>query len=67
MTEEKKPLVASNEDIIRWQLKCLANVASDLTEKELDLVASFGDQFAYKRTLSVKQMEILEEIYKRRT
>jgi len=58
---------ATVEDVIRWQLKCLANVASELTEKELELVASFGDQFARKRTLSERQLEILEEIYKRRT
>jgi hypothetical protein len=58
---------ATEADVIRWQLKCLADVASELTASELDLIISFGNQFAKKQTLSERQREILYEIYKRRT
>ena len=58
---------ATEADIIRWQLKCLAQAASDLTERELELIASFEDQFKQKGRLSERQMEVLEDIYRRRT
>jgi hypothetical protein len=58
---------ATEADVIRWQLKCLADVASELSEGELTLVISFGDQFARKGTLSERQKEVLYEIYKKRT
>jgi len=58
---------ATDADIIRWQLKCLSQAASSLTESEVNLVASFEDQFKRRGGLSERQMEILEDIYKRRT
>jgi hypothetical protein len=61
---------ATDADIIRWQLKCLKEVASKLTERELELLISFEGQFDRKGTLSSQpggQMEVLENIYKRRT
>ena len=58
---------ATEADIIGWQLKWLAEAASDLTERELELVASFEDQFKKKGRLSERQMEVLEDIYRRRT
>lgn len=58
---------ATNADIIKWQLKCIRENGSDLTEGEINLVISFERQFENRGTLSAKQMEILEEIYKRRT
>lgn len=57
---------ASEFEIIKWQLKCLISEREQLTESELNLIASFEEQFRRKGTLSARQMEILEEIYKRR-
>ena len=58
---------ATDADIIKWQLKCLSEAASDLREGELGLIASFEHQFKRKGGLTERQMEVLEDIYKRRT
>jgi hypothetical protein len=61
-------MTATDADIIRWQLKCLAEADSGpMTEKEIELLLSFEGQFKRSGKLSARQMEILEEIYKRRT
>lgn len=65
MTEEKKNLVASKEEIIRWQLKCLANVAGDMAPNDLDWAVKMGDSFARKGFLSDREMEVLESVYKK--
>jgi len=62
MTEEKK---ATIEDVIRWQLKCLANVASDMAENDLNWAVKMGDSFARKGSLTDREMEVLENIYKK--
>ena len=58
---------ATEADIIRWQLKCLAEHTDQMSVKELELLISFEEQFKRKGSLSERQMEILEEIYTRRT
>jgi hypothetical protein len=58
---------ADDSTIIAWQLKCLRDAGSELTRSEIGLLVSFESQFQNRGTLSEKQMEILEEIYKRRT
>ena len=58
---------ASDADIIKWQLKWIGENASELTPSELELVISFEEQFKRRGSLSPRQMEILEEIYARRT
>ena len=58
---------ATDADIIKWQLKCLGEVAGSLTESEMKLVISYEDQFKRNNWLSKRQMEVLEDIYKRRT
>ena len=63
---EERPQ-ATDADVIKWQLKWLTESASALTNSEINLVISFEDQFKRKGTLSERQMEILEDIYKRRT
>ena len=63
--EDEMP--ATEADIIKWQLRFLSEAASSLTESELNLVSSFEEQFKRKGALSTRQMEILEDIYKRRT
>lgn len=50
---------------IRWRLKYLAECGDDLTDSELKLLVSFEDQFKKKGTLSERQLEVLEEIYKK--
>lgn len=59
-------MTVSDYELIKWQLKCLCDAGSDLTEREINLLISFEEQFKRRNTLSVKQMDILEEIYKRR-
>ena len=56
---------ATKEDVIRWQLKCLANVASEMTENDLNWAVKMGDSFARKGSLSDREMEVLESIYKK--
>lgn len=56
---------ATETDLIKWWLKCLAE--ADMSPRESDLVISFEEQFKRKGSLSERQMEILEEIYTRRT
>jgi hypothetical protein len=58
---------ATDADIIKWQLKCLREAGDSLTESEMNLLISFEEQFKRRNSLSDRQMEILEEIYKRRT
>jgi hypothetical protein len=58
---------ATDANIIKWQLRFIRENADKLTEGELNLCASFEEQFNHKGILSDRQMEILEEIYKRRT
>ena len=60
-------MTATDATIIEWQLRCLRESGENLTEGEMNLLISFEEQFKRKGTLSEKQMEILEEIYKRRT
>lgn len=57
---------ANDADIIKWQLRCLREEGEKLTEGEMRLLISFEGQFERKGSLSEKQMECLEEIYKRR-
>jgi hypothetical protein len=59
-------MTASDAQIIEWQLKCLREEGESLTESEMNLLISFEEQFKRKGYLSARQMEILEEIYKRR-
>jgi hypothetical protein len=56
---------ASDAEIIRWQMKYLTEHADDLSEGEMRLLISFEDQFKRHDTLSMRQMEVLEDIYKR--
>lgn len=58
---------AEDSELIKWQLRWIRENASELTESELTLCASFEEQYNRNGTLSERQMEILEEIYKRRT
>ncbi|MFH1183856.1 MAG: hypothetical protein V1755_02310 [Chloroflexota bacterium] len=58
---------ASEADVIRWQLKCLKELSDQCTTREFDLLISFEEQFNRQGTLSERQMEILEEIYLRRS
>jgi hypothetical protein len=58
---------ADDATIIKWQLKCLVDSGENLTEREIGLLLSFENQFKARGTLSERQMEILEEIYKRRS
>jgi|WetSurMetagenome_2_1015567.scaffolds.fasta_scaffold175117_5 hypothetical protein len=60
-------MVATDSDVIKWQLRFITENAGSLTEKELELCASFEKQFKAHGYLSERQMVILEEIYKRRT
>lgn len=60
-------MTASDSELIKWQLKWLGQNASELSERESELVISFEDQFTRNGRLTERQMEILEEIYKRRT
>jgi len=57
--------------LIKWWLKCLYQVASDLTDRELELVSSYEEQFLQNENreerLTKRQMKVLEDIYKRRT
>jgi hypothetical protein len=59
-------MTATDADIIKWQLKCLREEGSSLSKSEMNLLISFEQQFQRKGSLSNRQMEILEEIYKRR-
>jgi hypothetical protein len=56
---------ASKEEVIRWQLKCLIDEREELSEGELNLIASFEEQFKRNHSLSDRQMEVLEDIYDR--
>ena len=58
---------ATDADIIKWQLKCLAEVAEKLSESTLKLVISYEEQFKRNNRLSERQMEVLEDIYKQHT
>ena len=60
-------MTASDADIIKWQLKCLTEHTDEMSTRELELIISFEDQFKRNGRLSERQMEILEEIYTRRT
>ena len=60
-------MTATDADIIKWQLKCLAENYDEMTPWEVSLVISFEEQFKRRGNLSERQMEILEEIYTRRT
>lgn len=60
-------MTASDADIIKSQLRFIRENADALTEKELELPSSFEKQFNLRGKLSKRQMEILEEIYRRRT
>jgi hypothetical protein len=60
-------IAASDSDVIKWQLRFIKENAESLTESELTMCASFEDQFQKRGKLSERQMQILEEIYKRRT
>ena len=53
--------------LIEWQLRWIKENADELTEREMELCISFEEQFKRNGTLSDRQLEILEEIYKRRT
>jgi hypothetical protein len=54
-------------EIISYQLKALAHPVEELTDGEVSILVSYEYQFGYKGTLSPRQMEVLEEIYMRRT
>jgi len=56
---------ATDAEIIKWQLKYLAENAEHLSESEMNLLISFEGQFKRWETLSQRQMEVLEDIYKR--
>jgi hypothetical protein len=58
---------ATEADIIRWQLRCIKEHASELTDSELKLVISFEGYFNRKGYLTINQAPILTEIYERRT
>lgn len=58
---------ATDADIIKWQLKCLAEHTDEMSTREMELLISFEEQFKRKGGLSERQMTILEDIYKRRT
>ena len=58
---------ASDADIIRWQLKCLAQESDQLTDSEFGWVVKFEQDFETKGFLTDRQMEVLEDIYKRRS
>jgi hypothetical protein len=60
-------MTATDADIIKWQFKFLRESGDSLTESEMNLLISFEEQFKKRGSLSKRQMEILEEIYKRRT
>jgi hypothetical protein len=60
-------MTATDADVIKWQLRFIKENADLLTESELTLCVSFDEQFQRRGKLSEKQMEILEEIYRRRT
>ncbi len=60
-------MTADDATIISLQLKYLREAGNDLTESEIKILISFEEQFKRRRTLSTRQMEALEEIYKRRT
>jgi|WetSurSiteA1Bulk_404760.scaffolds.fasta_scaffold14690_5 hypothetical protein len=52
--------------IIDWQIRCLLREGT-MSESELNLLISFEKQFKRTGTLSERQMEVLESIYKRRS
>jgi len=56
---------ATDADIVKWQLKYLTENAEHLSENEMNLLISFESQFKRWETLSQRQMEVLEDIYKR--
>ncbi len=56
---------ASEKELAKWWLKYLGDVASELSEGEMNLLISFEDQFKRSSKLTPKQMEVLEDIYKR--
>lgn len=58
---------ATSADIIKWQLRCLQEHTDEMSVRELELIISFEEQFKRNGRLSERQMEILEEIYARRT
>jgi len=60
---------ASDADVIKWQLRFITEAAGEgkLSSSEMNLVISFEEQFNKNGRLSEKQMEVLREIYERRT
>jgi len=58
-------MTASKEEIIIWRIKCLTEEREELSESELNLIASFEEQFKRRGMLSERQMEVLEDIYDR--
>ena len=60
-------MTATDADIIKWQLRFIKDTADKLSESEMNLLISFEKQFNRCGKLSERQMQILEEIYLRRT
>ena len=62
-----KKILKSREEAkrIRWCLKWLTEHGGDLRDSELELLISFEAQFKARGTLSLRQIEVLENIYKR--
>lgn len=60
MSEEKK---ATDEEIIRWRLKCINEIADEMSAVDLDWAARLESAFERYGKLSERQMEVLENIY----
>jgi len=58
----------TKEDVrkrIEWQLKALSQVASDMSENDLDWTIKMEKSYKNKRWLSDREREILDNIYAR--
>ena len=53
------------EERIDWIFKALDAAGSDVSERDAEWVIRLSDQWKRSRRLSERQIEVLEDIYKR--
>jgi hypothetical protein len=53
------------KDIVKWQLKWISSHTDDLNESEHEWAIKMEESFKRKGFLSKREMEIVENIYKK--